>query len=265
MSPGAIGLFGVGMIGGSIGLRARANGVRVLGYDCDPVALAQAAEAGAIDDAAAENELARQEVVVLAAHLGPTLRKLESLRREPALREALVMDVASVKVPVVAAARGVANFVATHPLAGGERAGARAARADLFEGRAWAYVGSGDGELDGRAREFIASLGGVPVCVCAEEHDRALALTSHLPQLLGVCYARLLRDRDIDPRLCGPVARELLRVSKMRFTMWGDTLRANAANIDPELRRLNAALLSAADALEENVDDLEPLFESASV
>lgn len=262
-----LGLFGVGLIGGSIGMRARANGARVLGYDCDPGALAQAQAAGAIDEGVTEGDLARQaDIVILAAHLEPTLHKLERLRREPAPRATLVMDVASVKAPVVAAGRGVANFVATHPLAGSERAGVRAARADLFAGRSWTYVPSGDTERDGRACDFITSLGGVPTAVSAEEHDRALALTSHLPQLLGVCYAQLLRDENVDERMCGPVARELLRVSKMSFTMWRDTLRSNAANIDPELRRLNAALRSAAEALEtENVEGLAPLFESSSV
>jgi prephenate dehydrogenase len=267
MSARAIGLFGVGLIGGSIGMRARAHGARVLGYDCDRAALAQAHACGAIDEATGEDELTRSaDVLVLAAHLEPTLRKLERLRGGSAPRATLVMDVASVKMPVVAAARGLGNFVATHPLAGSERAGARAARADLFEGRSWAYVPSGDDRLDRRTREFIASLGAAPFAVSAEEHDRAVALTSHLPQLLGVAYARLLRDRDVDQRLYGPVARELLRVSKMHFAMWRDTLRSNAANIDSELRRLNAALLSAADALAaEELDGLETLFESGSV
>jgi prephenate dehydrogenase len=251
MSARAIGLFGVGLIGGSIGMRARASGARVHGYDCDPAALAQAHACGAIDAAASEDELTQvADVLVLAAHLEPTLAKLAALRRESRLRATLVMDVVSVKVPVVAAARGLANFVATHPLAGSERAGAGAARADLFEERSWAYVPSGDDQLDRRAREFIASLGGVPFALSAEEHDRGVALTSHLPQLLAFAYARLARDRDVDERLRGPVARELLRISKMSLAMWGDVLRTNARNIEPELRELSAALLSAADALE---------------
>jgi prephenate dehydrogenase len=267
MSARAIGLFGVGLIGGSIGMRARANGARVLGYDRDATALAQAHACGAIDAAVGEDELTRSaDVLVLAAHLEPTLGKLAALHREYRPRPALVIDVASVKVPVVAAARGLANFVATHPLAGSECAGVRAARADLFEGRSWAYVPSGDDQRDRRACEFIASLGGLPFALSAEEHDRVVALTSHLPQLLAVCYARLLRDRDVDERLGGPVARELLRISKMNFAMWRETLRSNARNIDPELRRLNAALLSAADALAAGkLDDLEMLFESGAV
>jgi prephenate dehydrogenase len=251
MSARTIGLFGVGLIGGSIGMRARANGARVLGYDRDPAALAQAHACGAIDAAASEDELTQlADVLILAAHLEPTLEKLAALRREYRPRATLVMDVASVKVPVVAAARGLANFVATHPLAGSERAGARAARADLFEGRSWPYVPSGEERLDRHAREFIAALGGVPFALSAEEHDRAVGLTSHLPQLLAVAYARLMRDRDVDERLCGPVARELLRISKMSFAMWRDILRANARNIDPGLRELSAALISAADSLE---------------
>ena len=98
---------------------------------------------------------------VIAAHLEPTLLELERLARASEPTPALVLDVASVKVPVVSAARGLHNFVATHPMAGTERSGAGAARAELFAGCAWAYVPSGDARLDARAREFIRSVGGV--------------------------------------------------------------------------------------------------------
>ena len=126
-------------------------------------------------------------VLVIAAHLEPTLREIERLASASAPTPALIVDVASVKLPVVAR-RGLRNFVATHPMAGTERSGV-AARADLFDGRTWAYVPSGDENLDRRARRFIESMGAVPFAISAEDHDRAVALTSHVPQIVASCYA----------------------------------------------------------------------------
>ncbi len=181
------------------------------------------------------------DVYVIAAHLDPTLLELSRLARAPAPVPPLTMDVASVKVAVVSAANGLRNFVATHPMAGTELSGVRAARAGLFEGCAWAYVPSGEEGLDERARGFIGSMGGVAIAMSAEEHDRAAAITSHVPQIVASSYASLLRaDESAAKKLCGPVARELLRISTMSFTMWRDTLKANRSNIGPQLRRLAA-------------------------
>jgi prephenate dehydrogenase len=249
MEP-VLGILGVGVIGGSIGLRARGNGVQVVGADSDPVALDTARNVGAIDAVVAPEMLSRlADIVVIAAHLEPTLREIARLANEPS-GPALLLDVASVKVPVAGAAKALSNFVATHPMAGSERSGPSAARPDLFEGCSWAYVPTGDRELDARACRFIESLGGIPVAMTAEEHDRLVALTSHLPQVLALCYARMLRAAGENAeQLCGPVARELLRISGMSAAMWGDILQANAHNIEPELRRLSRELDAAADAL----------------
>lgn len=246
----SLGIFGVGAIGGSIGLRARRNGVRVLAYDSNEAALEAALQLGAIDAAAAAQGLpGASDVLVIAAHLEPTLREIERLATEPSI-PALVLDVASVKMPVVRAAAGLRNFVATHPMAGTERSGVAAARADLFEGRVWAYVPGGDEALNARACSFIESMGAVPLPISAEAHDRAVAITSHLPQIVAWCYASLLRDSGADvENLCGPVASELLRIAGMSSAMWRDVLEANASNIEPPLRRLATELQASADAL----------------
>lgn len=251
MTAAVVGIFGVGAIGGSIGLRARKNGVRVIGADCDAAALEAAREVGAIDEAAPVEEVPPAvDVLVLAAHLQPTLDEIERLKRAAGSMPALIIDVASVKTPVVAAATGLKNFVATHPMAGTERSGARAARADLFDGRTWAYVPSGDHALDERARMFIASMRAVPLAISAEDHDRAVAITSHVPQILAWNYAKLLRAQgEGAEKLCGPVARELLRISGMTATMWHDILKANAGNIEPQLRALCDELQAASSAL----------------
>lgn len=263
MNVGTIGILGVGAVGGSIGLRARRNGLRVLGADVNDSALTQAFAAGAIDARAGADEMAGQvETYVIAAHLEPTLREIERLRGGAVKGPALIIDVSSVKVPVAQAAAGLRNFVATHPMAGTERSGISAARPDLFEGRPWAYVPSGDRELDERAGSFIETMGAVPFAILADEHDLAVALSSHVPQLVASCYAEIVASSDTVARqLRGPVACELLRISGMSFDMWRDVFQANAGNIERPLRFLGRELQRVADALaEDDIESIRPLF-----
>jgi prephenate dehydrogenase len=246
-----LGILGVGVIGGSIGLSARRKGVYVVGSDSNPAALDAARKAGAIDASAPPEALATTtDVLVLAGHLDSTLVELARLVSRGTAGPALVLDVSSVKVEVVRAAENLRNFVATHPMAGSERSGAVAARADLFENCPWAYVPTGDDLLDSRARDFIRWCGGAPIAMGAQQHDRVVALTSHLPQIVASCYAALLRESESSAQqLRGPVARELLRIADMNAEMWRDILRANGHNIEPHLRELARKLSSAADAL----------------
>jgi prephenate dehydrogenase len=258
-----VGILGVGAIGGSVGLRARRNGDRVLGADSQATALKEARAVGAIDTSVSAEELARlSDVLVIATYLEPTLKTIERLAHSAPLPASLIIDVASVKLPVVQAAAELANFVATHPMAGTERSGVEAARDDLFERRAWAYVPSGDEALDRRARGFIESMGAIPLAISAEDHDRAVALTSHVPQVVASCYGTLLRAGDDSvEELCGPVAAELRRIAAMSFGMWRDILRANSANIEPHLRSLISKLESTAEALlAGDIDGLATLF-----
>jgi prephenate dehydrogenase len=247
-----VGVIGLGLIGGSIAKRARKDGALVVGYDTDSGARAAALEVGAIDFAATRDELyARANTVVLATYAAGVVEELARLKKEGPIRASLVMDVASVKEPIVRAADGVANFVATHPMAGTEKSGVRNAKPDLFERKTWAYVPSGDARLDNKARAFIGTLGAVPLLVDAEEHDRIVGFTSHLPQLLATAYARCadeIRGEAFDA-LTGATSRELLRLGSSEFGFWRDVFAANARNVEPPLRELARLLTAAADAL----------------
>jgi prephenate dehydrogenase len=264
-----LGIIGTGLIGASIGLASRARGVTVFGYDSNPDALAEAVSAYAIDESADRRRIyAACEIVVLAAHLDGTLAELQYLQRYPAAAQ-LVIDVASVKLPVAQAARGIANFVPTHPMAGSQRRGAASAHADVFHGRTWAYVPSADDTRVRTARRFIESLGGVPVAFDAAEHDRIVALTSHLPQMLASSFAAGLHARgSIDAEkldaLCGPAARELLRLGESPFAMWREILRYNAEHVTRETRLFADTLHAVADAVAEGrTDELADLFAAA--
>ena len=76
-----------------------------------------------------------------------------------------------------------------------------------------------------------------------------MAITSHVPQVVAFRYARLLQEEPGAEKLCGPVARELLRIASMDPAMWREILSANATNVEGDLRRLAAELEVAADEL----------------
>jgi prephenate dehydrogenase len=243
-----LGVIGTGLIGASIGLAARARGWEVLGCDRDPAAASGALRVGAIGRIAERDEIyASSDVVAIAAHVSGTLEEVASLRRRALRDDQLIIDVASVKVPIARAADGIATFVPTHPMAGGERRGPDAARKDLFEGRVWCYVPTSDELRSAQAAAFAGALGANPIAVGAQEHDAIVALTSHLPQLVAFAFAQRVSERaQTDPALvdalCGPAGRELLRLGNSSPQMWDEIFSANREALQQELTRLRKAL-----------------------
>lgn len=246
---GAVTLVGLGVMGGSVAraLRHRCPGVPVHGIEPDPVSAGLAARDGV--------HLARSlgecpldgGVLVFATPLDTTV---ELIRENAGVwsAAALVTDVASLKAPVLeaAAAHGSAaagRFVGAHPMAGSERSGYAAARADLFEGAdVWLSPctpsgvsgagGPGDpadhGDAVQRASAFWRILGGRPAVVAAADHDRAMAWASHLPQLVASALAATLADAGVARATLGPGGRDTTRIAGSGPTMWVPLLRAAA-------------------------------------
>jgi prephenate dehydrogenase len=254
LSGARLGIAGVGLIGGSIALRARGAYARIIGYDRDVAALARAQARGIIDGSAPDLiSLATQcETLVIALPVDATLAALETLAGE--LGPRLVIDVASVKAPLVDPGGRVANFVGTHPMAGREQSGIEAADAVLFENATWAYAPASDAALNERARELIGSLGAVPLAIDPLEHDRIVALTSHLPQALSVLLgAELGTDARTDRRiveLCGPGMISMLRRARSPEAVWAPIVAANAAPLAARLRSIAQVMGTVAAALE---------------
>ena len=237
------------------------------GWDPEPAALGLALERGALDAAAPSFAAlaAGAGVLVLAAPLDATLALLAELAAAPPAA-ALIMDVASVKLPVAQAGAALPAFVATHPLAGSERSGPAAAAADLFAGRTWTY--DADAPLAADAGAFVASLGAVPVALANAEHDGVLALTSHLPQLLAVVLGsrieRAAAAHDV-ARLSGTGLRSMLRLADSAWSVWRSILSTNGVPLAQEVRALAGILCEVADALEDGRShELAPYFASAS-
>jgi prephenate dehydrogenase len=251
-----IGIAGVGLIGGSVALRAVELGWPVSIFEPDARHRSIACERlGAVAVAASFAELAeRSETLVLAAPLDATLAQIADLQRDFPTGLRVVLDTASVKTPVARAAVGLATFVGSHPLAGSERSGPLAARADLFAERLWSYDSAAAPGPSARARDFIAAMGARPVSIASDDHDRVVALTSHLPQVLSsVLAAHLASGAERDPRVvdfCGTGIRSMLRLAGSSWPLWNAVLRANAVPLAQEVRQLAAILSVVAESLE---------------
>jgi prephenate dehydrogenase len=263
-----LGIAGVGLIGGSIALRAHAAGATVIGYDRDPTAVRLAVDAGALDAVAPDLTALAQRCGIVAIAL-PVDATIEALATTPALNgPELVFDVASVKAPIARAAQGLERFVGSHPLAGREKGGFGAADATLFEGRTWAIAPARDAAAQARLERLVAALGARPLVVPAEDHDRMVAITSHVPQVVSVVLgAYLAAAGDRDGRLydlCGPGMISMLRLARSDAALWAPIAEANAGALAESLRGVANALEAIAAGLDTGrIDGLLAAFEQA--
>ena len=231
-------IAGLGLIGGSIGIALRRAGWWV-SFDDPHVAPGDARAAGAADD----DDTRAADLTILATPVDVALSGLSTQH------SGLVTSVCSVMRPLRAAAdaRSI-DFVAGHPLAGSEKRGLAAARGDLFEGKPW-FVDR-DAPLVG---EVIAACGARAERVSADEHDRAVALTSHLPQLLSTALAAVIGERDLE-RFAGGGLKTFLRLAESDASVWMPVVTANRDNIAPqadEVARVVRAILDGdGDAFE---------------
>jgi prephenate dehydrogenase len=165
--------------------------------------------------------------------------------------EALVMDVASVKQAIYAALPEVSpRFVGTHPMAGRERGGAVSARSDLFTARPWVMC-EGDDLARQKIRAFILSLGAIAIDMSAREHDEAVAVVSHVPQLVASLTAARLEGATPEAlSLAGAGLRDVTRIAASDPALWVQIVSANSESLVGHLKSLKGDLESVIAALE---------------
>jgi prephenate dehydrogenase len=203
-------IIGLGLMGGSAGLALREAGWDVRYIDGD------------VDSAPFEkvHEPRDEEVVLLATHVDGALAWLPRLQTTGA-----ITSLCSVMKPL----RDVApqNFVAGHPMAGSHESGFAHASPALFREKTWFLD-----DRDERVEQLVRDCGANARFVTAEEHDAAVAVTSHLPQLLSTALAAHLHDQNLGD-FAGSGLRDFLRLARSPEAMWGPILEANAHNIRP--------------------------------
>ena len=234
-----IGIVGLGLIGGSIALRARElwPSSLVIAVDEKDV-LETAMRLHAIDVAADDLiVLAEADVVILAAPVRQNialLSKLDEYVRTPAV----ITDVGSTKREIVTAARSLPprfTFVGGHPLAGAARGGLEHARPDLFKDRPWLLTAPNE-----PLASFIRSIGSEPRIVNADAHDRLLAYLSHVPQLAASALMEVVGEAvGADGlSLAGRGLADTTRLASSPPDIWRDIVTTNADEIGPALDRL---------------------------
>ena len=263
MRPTSLAVIGLGAIGGSLAWQARLAGVqRVVGYSPERSEGIQALKASAITDLADTplSAVRGAELVVIAVPPRPTLDLITQLASalEPG---ALLSDVCSVKVPVLkqALAAGLGHrFAGAHPLAGTHETGFSSARSDRLKGCVVYICESGTPEghraADGVTSFWEHTLQASPIRIAAQDHDRQLAWTSHLPQAVAYALARSLADHGLAGVSYGGGARDTTRLAASSPDLWVDILLYNEPAISEALARTEGhlvelrRLLAAGDA-----------------
>ncbi|QMU80122.1 prephenate dehydrogenase/arogenate dehydrogenase family protein [Streptacidiphilus sp. PB12-B1b] len=251
-------VVGTGLIGASVALALTGRGVDTYLVDRDPQAALTAAAAGA---GTAGRPGAPVDLAVIAVPPRHTAAVLREAQQASLAR--YFTDVASVKAgpQQEAAERGVdlARYVGGHPMAGSERSGPLAARADLFHGRPWILTPSAHSHDDAVscALALVEACGARAQFMEHTEHDRAVALTSHAPHLVSsLLAARLLHSDEAQLRVAGQGLRDTTRIAGGDSRLWTDILGSNAAAVADILGDLALDLHVVLDALRDlGLDD----------
>jgi prephenate dehydrogenase len=260
--PRGVVIVGAGLIGTSIGLALRDRGIRVWLADRDPQCSALAATLGAGDllptlttpVTVAPPLWEEADLAVLAVPPDAVAPALAAAQKSGLAH--WYTDVASVKAHPVAAVRDLgcdlASYLPGHPLAGRERGGPVAARADLFLGRPWALCPLPETAAAAVAAvtALVLACGAEPVTAEVTEHDRWVALVSHAPHLVASAMAaRLAGAPQGALGLVGQGLRDVTRIAAGDPALWTQILTANAAGVADVLTAVADDLRAVADDL----------------
>lgn len=232
---GPVVVIGTGLLGTSIGLGLRGRGVPVFLSDPSPTNQAVAVDIGA-GLPLTELRGAKPQLVVVAAPPDVTADVVSKALAE--YPDAVVVDIASVKADILARLRSLGadltRYVGTHPMAGREKSGPVAARGELFTSMPWVLCPSEEtsGAALQVARSLASDLGAVVSQFTADEHDEAVALVSHLPQVMSSLLASRLQGTPLHAlSLAGNGLRDVTRIAASDPTLWVQILGGNAAKV----------------------------------
>jgi prephenate dehydrogenase len=267
-------IIGCGLIGASFAMALRrANAcARIAGWDASASVLDEALRTGVIDeidqafmDQAGSSEgasvdVSASDLIYLAMPVGEIIEFLRE--RGPQLKPgAVITDAGSTKVEICHAARlhltEVQQFVGGHPVAGSHLQGLAHARSDLFDGAPYVLVTDGDqngAQAHDALIETLDLLGARVMSMTAVEHDRMMALVSHLPQIVSSALAAVTQDQpDADAlvSLSGAGYRDMTRLASSSWSMWGDILATNSHETVAALDSLVEKLTAVGDELRE--------------
>lgn len=243
-------VVGSGLIGTSIALALVQKGISVEMVDSDP------SNQDLAQDLVGGQKVLDPELVIFSL---PTSALSVVIEREISLNpNSTFMDVGSVKSEVVLQVKrfpGLSTrFLPTHPMAGREMGGAGSARADLFQGRSWIVTPSEDLSQGSKelVLELISLLGASSIELSASDHDRAVAIISHLPQIAASLLAKQLTGTPSEwMELAGQGLRDTTRIASSDESLWKEIIYSNRSELQQLLINLQNDLESMIAALNE--------------
>ncbi len=270
-----VAIVGVGLIGGSLGmaLRGRRLAQTIVGIGRDAARLETARGLGAVDEIATDPAAGVDgaDLVVLATPIRQIIADLATL--SPLLSPgALVTDVGSTKAEIARAGDAAlprGTFVAGHPMAGSERSGVEAANPELFIEAVWALTPTAATNPDAldRVKALAQGVGARVLVLDPHEHDRAVAVTSHLPHVLAYALSALAADTARNsPHLYDLAAGSFASATRVAASppdLWQDVALTNRAALAEVLRAYRADLDTVLAALDAgNADVLRDRFQA---
>jgi prephenate dehydrogenase len=243
-------IIGCGLIGTSIALSLQGSGYAVTIEDINPDHASQAISMG-LQTIKTARDL-QPEIVFVCVPPSAAAKTLNAAFHK--FYGSLLLDVSSVRTSIIneldAGVTDSGRVMGAHPMAGREVAGPGAARADLFQDRIWVLT-QGDEASQSQATRVISDMGGGVVTMDPQEHDRAVALISHVPQLVSSALAAQLLEADSsDLVISGAGLADSIRIAGSDPKLWGDILQGNAVEISRVLRKVSVELAELSMALD---------------
>ncbi|MGA2257848.1 MAG: prephenate dehydrogenase [Thermoguttaceae bacterium] len=246
---GNVAIVGVGLIGGSIGLALRQRNLaeNIIGIGRRQVSLRIARRVGAITHTTIDlaKGVAQADLVIVCTPVGYIAARVQETARY-CPEGTLITDAGSTKQQIVAALdnqlpRGC-RFLGGHPIAGSEKTGANYSKAELFDGRVAVLTPTKNTRAEDydMLEAFWQSLGSVVVQMSPEEHDRALAVTSHLPHMAAAALANTVTENFF--RLAGTGLLDTARLASGDTNLWKQILMQNRENVLTALEQYHAQL-----------------------
>ena len=240
----AIGIAGLGLIGGSFALNMLEHGHAVVGYDCDAQACQQAMNHGVVHQASTDNSVLDDcQAILLAVPVGSLPTVMQQLAKLDMPNLCAIFDAGSTKQKPLAWAaehlgKYAAQFVACHPIAGKEHSGVSAAQVGLFRGRSVILCEPPASAAAALVRQLWQQCGSELKTMSAADHDHTFATVSHLPHMLAYMLVNLLGARPDRDELLSHAASgfaDFTRIASSDPDMWRDVCLSNSQNILAEL------------------------------
>lgn len=254
-----VSIIGIGLLGGSVGMSLRRNGVRVFGYSRKQATCDLAMALGAVDEASTDLRAVSQnaDVIVIASPVNK-IAELTKAVLSVTNANALITDVGSTKSLLVSEVSAMvpdqaSRFVGAHPIAGSEKTGVGNASATLLDGKPVIVTPTSHTEQESLDRicDFWRLTGSVVMTMPPDEHDDRLAAVSHVPHLVSSLLASSI-DEHTAP-LVGSGWKDMTRVASGDPGMWTAICEHNRDAIVGQLNQLQQEL----SKLQTRVADLD--------